>query len=285
MITDTNQIVSYYTGHSRMTDPGPYASLLDVLPSDVGELVKALQKLTVHRWWLQAYGLNIPEERANAETNLRPMVKRLARLLELDNRPLTGERSGERKLVSNCRDFTVMIVSILRHKGIAARSRCGFGAYFTPGKFEDHWVAEYWNPAQDRWVMVDAQLDDLMKERLHLDFDPLDMPKGRFIVAGEAWQMCKQGKAKPEQFGIFQWHGWDFIRGNLHREILSFNRFEPLPWDDWGIMSTTSTADYTPAQNEQIEQAARMSAEADVEGMWALYQADPSLHAPDEWFN
>ena len=40
-----------------------------------------------------------------------------------------------------------------------ARARCGFGAYFRPGWLEDHWVAEYWDERDNRWFMVDAQLD------------------------------------------------------------------------------------------------------------------------------
>ncbi|MBK8331835.1 MAG: hypothetical protein IPL07_05490 [Acidimicrobiaceae bacterium] len=43
--------------------------------------------------------------------------------------------------------------------------RCGFGAYFVPGFYEDHWVAEYWDPEERRWTMVDAQLDDTWRER------------------------------------------------------------------------------------------------------------------------
>src|SRR6516165_7569409 len=37
------------------------------------------------------------------------------------------------------------------------------------GSFEDHWVCEYWNGAEERWVLVDAQLDELQQAKhLHI---------------------------------------------------------------------------------------------------------------------
>jgi hypothetical protein len=157
-------------------------------------------------------------------------------MTELDPRPLTETRLLERKVVGNCRDFTLLLVSILRHQGIPARARCGFGAYFLPGHYEDHWVCEYWNAAQARWVLVDAQLDDFQCSAMKIHFDPLDVPRDEFIVAGLAWQMCRSRQADPESFGIFDMHGLGFIRGNLVRDVAALNKVELLPWDCWGII-------------------------------------------------
>ena len=73
-------------------------------------------------------------------------------------------RPLDRRLVGNCRRFSVLLVAMLRHQGVPARARCGFGAYFLPNHFEDHWVVEYWNQEGGRWVFVDAQLDELQRE-------------------------------------------------------------------------------------------------------------------------
>ena len=86
---------------------------------------------------------------------------------------------------------------MLRAQGVAARARCGFGAYFEKGKFVDHWVTEYWNEAQKRWVLVDPQLDARQRELFKVTFDPLDVPRDQFLVAGDAWQLCRGGKADP----------------------------------------------------------------------------------------
>ena len=68
---------------------------------------------------------------------------------------------------------------MLQYKNIAARPRCGFGAYFMPSHYEDHWVCEYWNENEQRWVLVDAQMDELQTNVLELRFHPLDVPRDR----------------------------------------------------------------------------------------------------------
>ena len=83
----------------------------------------------------------------------------LDRLLAQDGQPLGVARPVDDRLVGVCRHFTVLLVAMLRAQGVPARARCGFGAYFTPGRFEDHWVCEYWHSAEGRWILVDAQID------------------------------------------------------------------------------------------------------------------------------
>ena len=186
-------MLSFYRTPGRFTDPGPYAELIQDLPDGIPALVQALQGLQEHIFWLGDLKQVIPEERQQAEVNMRPARDKLERILSLDPAPLNLIRPPERRLVGNCRDFSVLLVTFLRAKGIPARARCGFGAYFMPDHFEDHWVVEYWHLAEERWVAVDAQLTPLMQQVLHLDFDPLDIPPGRFVSGGEAWLMCRRG--------------------------------------------------------------------------------------------
>jgi hypothetical protein len=63
---------------------------------------------------------------------LRPVAQKLARIVDLDPRPLTEARPPGKRLVGNCRDFSVMLTAILRRQGVPARARCGFGRYFIP---------------------------------------------------------------------------------------------------------------------------------------------------------
>jgi hypothetical protein len=114
------------------------------------------------------------------------------------------------------------------------RARCGFGAYFERGKFVDHWVAEYWDGR--RWVMADPQMDDTQRALFHIDFDPMDVPRDRFVIAGDAWAMCRAGKADRQAFGIMDMNGWWFIAGNVVRDIAALNNVVMLPWDVWGAM-------------------------------------------------
>jgi hypothetical protein len=229
------EVLDYFRQPGSITDPGPLANHLDHLPTDLGELCRIVQGLTIHIFWAERYGLELSEERKQ-EVQLRTLRRRLERMLELNGRPLIQARPLEKKLVGNCRDFSVLLVSILRHQGTPARARCGFGAYFIPDHFEDHWVAEYWNEQQKRWILVDAQLDAFQCKAMNIPFDPLDVPRDQFIVGGRAWQMCRREGADPETFGIFDMHGLGFIRGDFVRDVASLNKVELLPWDCWGII-------------------------------------------------
>jgi len=226
----TPEILAYYTSQGPMTDPGGYGHLFDDLSVNLGELCSLVQNNLLHVYWAERYGRS-PSEDEKATLNVRPMSQKLARMQASDPRPLNETRSLEGRQIGNCRDFTVMLTSILRHLRIPARARCGFGTYFLPDHFEDHWVCEYWNETQNRWVLVDAQLDDFQRNELKVTFDPLDVPRDQFVVAGQAWQMCRHREADPQKFGIFEWHGWWFIWGNVVRELLAYSKVEILPWD------------------------------------------------------
>ncbi len=219
-----------------MTDPREHARLFDALPTDIPELCEVVQGLLLHIFWAERYGIELSEERKQ-EVNIRQVDRRLARILEMDSRPLTVARALEKRLVSNCRDFATMLCAILRHQGVPARARCGFGMYFLAGRGEDHWVCEYWKADQQRWMMVDAQLDGLQREALHIQFDPFDVPQDQFWTGGRAWLVCRAAQADPDHFGIFDMHGMGFIRGDLIRDLAALNKMELLPWDCWGLIS------------------------------------------------
>lgn len=213
-----------------MTDPGNHTDLLAGLPQDVAGLCRVVQGNLLHVFWAERYGRTLSEDEKHT-LGVRRVAEKLALIRSRMDRPLTEPRPLELRQVGNCRDFTLLMTSMLRRQGTPARARCGFGAYFTPNHFEDHWVCEYWNSELGRWVLVDSQLDALQREALNIDFDPLDVPRDRFIVGGQAWQMCRQGLADPKQFGIFDVNGWWFVWGDLARDFLSLNKIEILPWD------------------------------------------------------
>ena len=221
-----------------MTALGAHADEFRALPRDLAPLCELVQGVLIHRDiapWL--YGLTLTEAQRD-DGHLRPMAQMLSRIHALDARPLTDARDVGHRLPSVCRHFSLMLCSILRAQGVPARPRCGFGAYFTRGKFEDHWVCEYWNAAEKRWILVDAQLDAIQRKALNINFDPTDTPRNKFIIAGDAWQMCRSGGADPAAFGLTHIHesGLWFIAGNVLRDLASLNKMEMLPWDLWGMM-------------------------------------------------
>jgi len=112
--------------------------------------------------WLGRYGAQLTKPRRD-EVQLHSVAARLARIGELDPRPLTEGRTIDRLLVGSCRDFSLMLTAILRYRGAPTRARCGFPRYSLPDHYEDHWVCEYWNAELQRWVLVDSQLDDFQR--------------------------------------------------------------------------------------------------------------------------
>ena len=270
----------YFIRPGRLTDPGNLAMLLDDLPTDLPGLCRLVQGLLIHIFWAERYGLQLPATR-QGEVQLRWVVRQLARIIELDDRPLYEARPLEQRLVGNCRDFSVLLTTILRHQGVPARARCGFGRYFLPNHYEDHWVCEYWNSAQQRWVLVDAQLDPLQQKALALPFDPLDVPRDQFIVGGKAWQLCRRGQADPETFGIADMHGLWFVRGNLVRDVAALNKVELLPWDSWAIIDQPDDQ-LTVDDLAILDQVAELtnSNVSDFARVQALYETDVRLRVP-----
>jgi hypothetical protein len=218
-----------------MTSPGKYAELFDGLPRDVAGLVRVVQGLLIHEFWAAAYGVTLTG--AERETvHLRRVEDLLGAIVSRDDRPLDVVRAPGARTATNCRGFTVLAVTLLRAKGVPARSRCGFGAYFTDGWFEDHWVAEFWDGS--RWRLVDAQIDEVQRGKLSIDFDLTDVPHHRFVIAGDAWQRYRAGQADPDRFGLsFIPEGGDWwIAANLIRDAAALDGVEVLPWDTWGGM-------------------------------------------------
>jgi hypothetical protein len=285
LIMTAPQILDFYTRPAEMTFGCGHAPMFDELPGDVAALARVVQGLLLHEHWAPAYGIALADERRR-ESHIRPTKRMLDHLLAHDGRPLAVGRPVEARLVGVCRHFTVLLVAMLRAKGIPARARCGFGAYFNPGHFEDHWVCEYWNAAEARWVLVDAQIDELQRTKLNPDFDLRDVPRDRFVIAGDAWAQCRAGEADPSTFGIFAMRGLWFIAGNLMRDVAALNNMEMLPWDVWGAMIRPDE----PLQNDQLALFDRLAAvtrtpDAAFAELRALYEGDERLRVPATVFN
>jgi hypothetical protein len=188
------------------------------------------------------YGYQIPKERLD-EVDIRWVEKMLARIVELDDRPLIEPRPPERRLVGCCRDAATLFCAMARYQGIPARTRVGFAAYFTatsPDMNVSHEIAEYWDSGEKRWRLVDPELDAKTISENNIRFDVRDIPRDQFLVGGKAWQMCRSGEADPNKFGVAGFadrKGLLFVRANLILDLAAQNKMEMLLWDVWGLMS------------------------------------------------
>lgn len=227
----------YYAKPGPMTTPGRHAALLHDLPADVAGLAEVLHGLIIHEHLAGLYGVALSDE-DRASVHVRRTEDLLGLIHAGDGRSLCVAREPSARLPGNCRHFTVLMVAMLRAQGVPARARCGFGCYFGNGLFEDHWVCEYWNSSEQQWKLVDAQIDATQLEIFAVDFDLTNVPRDRFLIAGEAWARCREGAADPSAFGlsVVKESGLWWIAANLMRDAAALGNIELLPWDVWGVM-------------------------------------------------
>lgn len=276
-------ILEYYSNQGVMTDPGKYAYLYEGLPSDVPQLVEVVQGVMIHIFHAHRYGIELSEERKK-EVQIRKVNDMLKRIKELDEHSITFEREPDKRLVGNCRDFSIFICSLLRYKSIPARARCGFGTYFTPGKYEDHWICEYWNSDQRRWVRIDTQVDSLQKQAFDLEFNVHDLPAGKFLSAGEVWKLCRTGEIDPDLCGIFDMKGLWFVRGNVVRDLMALNKLEVLPWDCNELMDGPEKQ-LSQEEFDLLDKVAELTTAGNISfpEVRSLYESNSALRMPADW--
>lgn len=276
-----------YAAQSPITAPGQMEHWLRDLPRDPFALKAIAQQLVAHYRADDLAAFGIAAERVS-EINLRYAATMLARLHELDSRPLTGERASCHRIVGCCRDFTVLYLTLLRQAGIPARSRVGFATYFDPGWAVDHVVAEVWDKEEQRWRLVDAELpDDFVARADGAALDTRDLPRDRFLVGGEAWARCRAGQADPERFVVAPdldvppTRGWLQLRHNLIQDLVALNKREMLLWDTWGLLGDTLP---TAAEQKQLDRLAAVTRRPGVTAAEAraLYDSDPALQVPPQ---
>ena len=274
---DSRLILQYYAQQSAITDPYMYSHLFDPLPPDLPNLVKTVQGLAVSLQWEDAYALDTPRER-HREIYLRTVPEMLKRILELDPSPLEMKRQPEKRKVSLCRDFAVLLVSMLRHQGVPTRVRVGFAGYYraeTP-RYWDHRIAEYWDRELNRWVLVDAMTEEPILERLRFKIDPLNVDgKSQFVLAGEAWQKCRVGKVNPKEFGDSPDDlGMPPIRYALLQDFDYLNKNELVGFDAWHSLINKPENEVTEEEKALLDEVAEMTNHVDsnFNGLRELYQ-------------
>ncbi|MEO3432948.1 transglutaminase-like domain-containing protein [Inquilinus sp. CAU 1745] len=287
-MTPSDDILDFYARQSAMTDPGRHGERFRDLPGDPAGTMQAVQGLMIYERVAQEYyGVRLTDQRRE-ESHIRGVAEMLDVLLALDDRLLSEARPPERRLAGICRNFATLMVSMLRAKGVPARLRGGFGTYFNPGWFEDHWVCEYWDAGAGCWRLADPQFDAVWMERFGIDHDVLDVPRDRFIAAPDAWRMCRAGEADPDRFGIAfnGLRGLWFVAGDLLRDLAALNGREMLPWDVWGDLPMP---DWRPDDAELafLDRLAGLTATPDRHfHEWrTLYLEDDRLPVPAKVFN
>ncbi|MBQ7486044.1 MAG: transglutaminase domain-containing protein [Clostridia bacterium] len=250
------RIMKHYRESGRFTYAGPYEVFFRSLPDDVRELGNLVCAQIIHRVTLKDgnHGANAdlrygdmnryPWYRMRCEDDVfLTTVSMAAELMRLDGRGFIESRLTEHKLVLCCRYVSVLMASILKAKGYAARCRAGFAPYIRPGISMDHWVTEYFDEVQNRWILIDA--DGFFKDG-ELPFDQYDIPADQFDFAGETWLDIRQGRKDGSRFIYADGLGTNGLRASarylfydlnaLMNQELTFS-FAPLWLDRFDLLT------------------------------------------------
>jgi hypothetical protein len=231
---------AFYAAQSAFSDPNGLSRLYASLPDDPAQLARVARDLVVHRLEGEPFRHVVPQDRLHNDAETRYLDDILRIIIERNDAPLTQRRKVGDRFVGVCRDFALLHCSFLRHAGIPARLRSGFADYFGSDGFHgDHVVTEYWHNERG-WLLADPQLaDPVVIDTWTVDFDPMDVPRDRFLVAGKAWQAIRTGEADPRTFGLHApeegpMFGEWFVAHDVRIDLASLNKVETLLWDTWG---------------------------------------------------
>ncbi|WP_433791620.1 transglutaminase-like domain-containing protein [Actinoplanes sp. CA-252034] len=216
-----------YTRQTRFSDPGRHVGRLGALPGDVAGIGTAVRNLVVH---YRASGLDFPPGRL-AEIDSRWVEIMLGALPP--GSPLDEPRPADQRIVGCCRDFTLLTVAALRHRGVPARSRVGFAGYLAGGFHVDHVVTEYHDG--DRWIATDTQLDPAAG--FPVDVADVPLGPGGLRTAAQCWLAFRRGEIDPEGYGVgpgVPIRGPLMIRKYVLTELAHRYGDETLLWDFWG---------------------------------------------------
>lgn len=281
---------STWVAHSAVTDPGQFGKAIDELPDDLASLCQASSQLVFH---YRAGGdfaeKGVPAGRVS-EIDTRYADAMLRHVLERGEPVLTRVRMPPDRVVGCCRDTTVLFLALLRHKGIPARARVGFAAYFRPGWLLDHVVAEVWDEREGRWRLVDGEQDGRWTPEVNgRPVDWLDLTDDQFVTGPRAWQSARAGTTDPERYAVFpgvdvpELQGWPYLAHNVIHDLTALNRTEMLLWDAWGMQLRLDPGPLPDGDAAVIDEISEVTIDPDVDpGVLAALGARDGLAVPPE---
>ncbi|MFJ8537396.1 transglutaminase family protein [Streptomyces sp. NPDC093591] len=286
------EAAAFYTAQSPFSDPGDLAPRYADLPSDPVRLARVVRDLLIHRVEGELFGHTIATDRLHDDAETRYVDDILRIVIARDDAQLDRRREVGDRFVGVCRDFALLHCSFLRHMGVPARIRSGFADYFdqsgSDGFHFDHVVTEYWDDERGAWLLADAQLaDPAITGDWDVDFDPMDVPRDRFLVAGRAWRAIREEGADHRTFGLHPpqegpFWGERFVAGNVRLDLAALNKVETLLWDVWGEEEGAPGQPLPDTARGRYDRASRVACDdVPFEGVRRLFAEDDTLRTPD----
>lgn len=195
----------HYLQTSVYTDVGPYREFILSLPDDIPSIGMLVCDQITHpsMYFTQSspyleetyFGKfsSYPKHRFKNEDELYiTAVAMIAGILRLDGKGFTKGRDVSKRITVSCRQASVLFSAILKAKGIPCRCRAGFMDFGDAGEsFMEHWVNEYWDFEQNRWVLADV--DGYYEYEPRFGYSQFDLPRRKFVTASEAWLGMREG--------------------------------------------------------------------------------------------
>ncbi len=190
-IKKNSELLDFYRQYSQFTDPGEYVYLYENLPDSLPELCNLIRSQFIHPYaQLPKYREQIPKERWK-EMFRYPCVKSILEgLTSYDSAGIVKERRIEDRLVLGCRHNSILLISILKSRGIPARARYGHATYLIPDFHASHIVCEVWNDNEKRWMLVDPSVG------------MVDFSRDKFDFSNEVWLQLQKGEIDSRLYGI-----------------------------------------------------------------------------------
>ncbi len=241
------ELRKHYLETGTYTYAGQYQDYFKSLPNEIEELGRLICSQVIHRVTLREGNTNANKDMIYGDMNRFPWHRMrceddilltatamTAELFRMDERGFTLDRRVEDKIVVCCRYVSVLMSAILKAKGIPCRSRAGFAPYFHQGESWDHWINQYWDNRQERWISIDA---DGFYDQKELGFDPYDIPDDRFDWAAVTWLAIRNGEQEGSRF-IYA----DGQRTNSLKAVIRY-----LFYDFHALMNNELTFSFQPS--------------------------------------
>lgn len=198
-------MLQQYLETSVYTDVGLYRDFVLSLPDDIPEIGMLVCGQITHPSLLFTepfpyledvyYGKfsSYPKHRFKNEDELYiTAVSMIAGILRLDGAGFTKNRDVTKRITVSCRQASVLFGAILKVKGIPCRCRAGFMDFGDAGEsYMEHWVNEYWDYEESRWVLADV--DGYYEYEPRFGYSQFDLPRRKFVTASEAWLGLRKG--------------------------------------------------------------------------------------------
>jgi hypothetical protein len=168
----SNYVLDKHRQFSRYTDPSDLAYLYSELPKSLDNLSNLIKKQLIHPFDVGKFANKIPKGREFEDHDFPTVSLMLEELLKRDENGLLESRKPENRLVVACVHHSMLLGSILRHRGIPVRIRSGFAKYIGDRKDirVSHIICEVWDQEHSEWILVDPDRQKVNFSRNEFEF-------------------------------------------------------------------------------------------------------------------